>query len=401
MIDSQFLNSSSDTPSSDIQSSTFGLYIHIPYCLQKCHYCDFVKFRVGELPPLSDYIKLLSKELKLKNTMGPKKIKTLYFGGGTPSLLSIDQISSIINDVKSVYSFVDKPEITLEINPGTLSLEDFKALTELGVNRFSLGIQTFNPLFLKACDREHSPEQTLKDLENMTSLNIDFSVDLLFGLPNQNLKQLDDDLEKLMLFPPKHVSPYNLTLPNQHFFNKNRANDQEQTEMMDLITKRLHENKIFRYELSNYAQEGFESQHNRGYWEDREYLGLGMGAHSYIKSSDWGTRLWNTGVYSKYEACIESPDRPHQKKEVLKLHEALTDFCHTSLRQLKGMSKDSLVLKFGQKKLPSGLWQSLSKLEQRGLISYNNQQWALTSTGFEIPNEVFRELCFLEEDLYE
>ncbi len=360
-----------------------------------------MKFRVDELPPLNDYIKLLSKELKLKSTLRPKKTKTLYFGGGTPSLLSIDQISSIINDVKSIYSFTDNPEITLEINPGTLSLSDFKELTKLGVNRFSLGIQTFNPLFLKACDREHRPEQTLKDLENMSNLNIDFSVDLLFGLPNQNLKQLDDDLEKLMLFPPKHVSPYNLTLPNQHFFNKNRASDHEQTEMMSLITERLEENNIFRYELSNYAQKGFESQHNRGYWEDREYLGLGMGAHSYIKSSKWGTRLWNTGVYPKYESCIDDPNRPHQKKEVLKLHEALTDFCHTSLRQLKGMSKESLILKFGQNTLPSGLWQSLSKLEQRGLISYNNQQWALTSTGFEIPNEVFRELCFLEEDLYE
>lgn len=394
-------NFSSDTPSNDSQQSTFGLYIHIPYCIQKCHYCDFVKFRVDELPPLSEYVKLLLTELKLKNIKQPKKIKTLYFGGGTPSLLSITQIERIITTIGSIYSFTDNPEITLEINPGTISLQNYKNLLQLGVNRFSLGLQTFNPLFLKACDREHSPAQTLQDLENMSELGIDFSADLLFGLPNQTLKHLEEDLEILLKFPPKHVSPYNLTLPENHFFNKNRPCNQLQVEMMRLITNKLKAYNILRYEISNYAQKGYESQHNKGYWEDKEYLGLGMGAHSYLKSSFWGTRTWNTGVYSKYADCINSPSRPHQKKEILQLYEALTDFCHTSLRQTKGMHKNDLLLKFGQENLPSGLWQSLSKLEQRSLISYNNNKWALTSTGFEIPNEVFRELCFLKEDLYE
>ncbi len=349
---------------------------------------------MNELPPLSDYIKLLSKELKLKSIKGPKKIKTLYFGGGTPSLLSVKQIEHILNDIQKTYSFIHNPEITLEINPGTLSLNDFKNLLDLGVNRFSLGVQTLNPLFLKACHREHSPKQTLKDLENMTHLNINFSVDVLFGLPNQTLQHLNKDLNKLLLFPLKHVSAYNLTLPTEHFFNKNRPNDETQVKMMDLITNKLIENKIFKYEISNYAQNGYESKHNKGYWEDDEYLGLGMGAHSYLKSSKWGTRAWNSGVYSKYEACVNSPLRPHQKKEVLKLHESLTDFCHTSLRQLKGMSRKNLLLKYGYNNIPLKLKHNLSKLEQNGLISYNNGQWALTSTGFEIPNEVFRKLCF-------
>lgn len=402
MTDFPLLNSSQDTPSDLGRDSTFGLYIHIPYCLQKCHYCDFVKFRVDELPPLSDYIKLLFQELTLKSVDSSKKIRTLYFGGGTPSLLSLPQIEEIIQKVQSTYSFVENPEITLEINPGTLSLNDFKALTKLGVNRFCLGLQTFNPLFLKACDREHSPEQTLRDLENMSSLGINFSADLLFGLPNQNLSHLKDDLDKLLRFNPKHISPYNLTLPKQHFFNQNRPAEKVQIEMMDVITERLHEKNIFRYEVSNYAQKGYESQHNRGYWEDRSYLGLGIGAHSYLKDlGKWGTRFWNTGSYSLYEKCINNEKRPHQRLETLKINESLTDFCHTLLRQTKGMCRQDLLLKFKQITLPNELWESLSKLEQKGLISYNNDQWALTSTGFEMPNEVFRELCFLEEDLYE
>ncbi len=331
-----------------------------------------------------------------------KKIKTLYFGGGTPSLLSLAQIEAILKQIRSVYTFAENPEITLEINPGTLSLKDFKDLTNLGVNRFCLGLQTFNPSFLKACGREHSPKQTFKDLENMSSLDINFSVDLLFGLPNQSILDLNDDLDKLLEFNPKHVSPYNLTLPKQHFFNKNRPPDEIQIEMMKVITNRLQERQIFRYEISNYAQKSYESQHNKGYWEDLDYLGLGIGAHSYLKDSgNWGSRFWNTSSYSHYQKCVADETRPYQRAEVLKINESLTDFCHTLLRQTKGMHRQDLLLKFGQKSLPSELWESLAKLEQKGLLSYKNNRWALTSTGFEMPNEVFRELCFLEEDLRE
>lgn len=384
--------------SEDIHASEFGMYIHIPYCLQKCHYCDFVKFQVNELPPLDDYLKLLFQELKLKRVSDSKKIRSLYLGGGTPSLLSLKQMELLLNEIRQTYSFDGNIEISLEINPGTLSKNDFKELTQLGVNRFSLGVQTFNPLFLKACGRMHSPADSLNDLEMMNELNINFSTDILFGLPNQTEKNLLEDLDTLLKFSPPHVSPYNLTLPEKHFFNAERPPDEIQVKMMALITEKLQEHAVLRYEISNYAQAGKESQHNRSYWEDVEYLGLGMGAHSYFKDSEWGTRTWNTGVYSKYAACIEDMERPHQQKEVLKLNEALTDFCHTFLRQRKGFNKEQIILKFGQSNLPSRLWQSLSSLEHKGLISYNNNHWALTSTGLELPNEVFRELCFLEED---
>lgn len=401
MINSQPLDLSKLTPSNDKGDDSFGIYIHIPYCLQKCHYCDFVKFRVDELPPLSEYIKLLLQELALKTVDCSKKVKTLYFGGGTPSLLSIPQIKFIIDEIASVYDFEEDIEITIEINPGTFSKNDFKELKNLGVNRYSLGVQTFNPLFLQSCGRLHSKEDSLKDLQNLNDLDINYSADILFGLPNQSLSHLENDLDLLLSFNPKHVSPYNLTLPEGHFFNKGRAEDEVQIEMMELITKKLSEKDIHRYEISNYAKKGFESKHNRNYWEDTEYLGLGMGAHSYLKSSAWGTRTWNTGNYSKYSDCVANTTRPHQKAEILKINEALTDFCHTSLRQIKGMQKEQLLLKFGKDLLPEALWKNLSKLERGGLLSSQGNVWALTSTGIEIPNEVFRELCFLEEDLHE
>lgn len=378
-----------------------SLYVHVPYCLQKCHYCDFVKFDVNELPPIDDYIKLLLKELALNSKHHHKKLKSLYFGGGTPSLLSEQQMETVLNELRKVFEFTPTTEVTLETNPGTLDLNKMKNLADMGVNRFSLGIQSFNSLFLQECGRKHSPQDSLRDLENLKSLDINFSADVLFGLPNQNLKHLEEDLEILKTFSPPHVSPYNLTLPEKHFFNANRPSDDVQVQMMKLIDQELSEIGVKRYEVSNFSVPGFESQHNQVYWQDKTYLGLGMGAHSYTKEEGgWGKRLWNTGVYRKYEACVESQERPHQKFEALKRHEALTDFCHTSLRPLKGLSEAHLSSKFKQNsELSKLVVKKLLLLEQKNLVFYKLGHWALTSTGLEIPNEVFKELCFLEEDL--
>lgn len=354
---------------------------------------------MSELPPLDHYVKLLSEELKLNSKTYPKKAKSLYFGGGTPSLLSLKQFGFLIEEVCKYYHLDESVEITIEINPGTLSPSDVLSLQAMGVNRFSLGLQTFNPKFLKTCGRLHSPKDSMKDLETFNNLGINYSVDLLFGLPEQSLEDLDHDLKLLLDFSPPHVSPYNLTVPQAHFLNKKRACDKKQIEMMSLIQSRLSDKKIYRYELSNFAQKGRESLHNRIYWEDHEYLGFGLGAHSYVKSPDWGKRFWNTSLYRKYESCIKNPKRPHQKQEILRTHEALTDYLHTSLRQVKGLEKKSLLKKFGNLSLPKLFWEEISLLEEKGLISYNDGLWALTSRGFELSNEVFRALCFLEEDL--
>lgn len=377
--------------------------MHVPYCLQKCHYCDFVKFGVEELPPITNYFKLLLGELKHLGLKKTQKVKTLYFGGGTPSLAPAHELEKIIASFSSY--FVENPEITLEINPGTLELEDYLNLKSIGFNRFSIGVQSFNDDFLKACGRKHSSKDSLRDLELINKLDLNHSMDLLFGLPHQTLADLEKDLNQTVEFQPKHVSPYNLTLPNGHFFNKNRPKDEKQTEMMNLIAEKLSEFGCYKYEISNFAQKDFESQHNLGYWEDRTYFGLGMGAHSYDKNKgDWGVRYWNPGTYKKYEQLVHSKNQQqHRTTEVLKLHESLTDFCHTSLRQTKGLTKLMLLNKFQEKNLPKSLWNELSGLEKRGLIKYTGsnktERWCLTSTGFKIPNEVFRHLCFLKKDM--
>jgi len=380
---------------------SLSLYIHIPYCLQKCHYCDFVKFEVNEIPPIDDYIKLLLMELELNTDFHTQKIESLYFGGGTPSLLSAKQLSLIMNKLRSKFDLRDSCEITLEINPGTVNRDKLTDLLNTGINRFSLGVQTFNPNHLKACGRKHSSKEAHDDLSLFSSKGINFSADILFGLPNQSLDELRQDVVSLAQYEPPHVSPYNLTLPTKHSFNADRASDETQVQMMNILTDELRKIDVHRYEVSNYAQKGFESRHNQIYWNDKTYLGLGMGAHSYFKQAGpWGKRLWNTGSYDKYAKCVTTSERPYQKFETLKKHEALTDFFHTSLRPLKGFKLESVTHKFN---LTNNQTEMLKKqlllLAQQKLISYAKGHWALTSTGLEMPNEVFKELCFLEEDL--
>jgi len=360
-----------------------------------------VKFDVNEIPPIDDYLKLLLMELELNSDFHTQKIESLYFGGGTPSLLTVKQFELLMTAIHSHFNLSEKCEITLEINPGTVDKNKLDNLLLLGFNRFSLGVQSFNDKHLNACGRKHSSGDAHKDLALFSSMDLNFSADILFGLPNQSLSELTLDIQTLSQYSPPHVSPYNLTLPKKHFFNADRASDETQIKMLNIISKELKKIDIFRYEVSNFSKKGFESKHNQIYWSDKTYLGLGMGAHSYIKDSgDWGKRMWNTGSYEKYAHCVGQAKRPHQKFEVLKKHEALTDFFHTRLRPLVGFRLENAESKFDLNKHGLILLKKqLLLLEQKKLISYSKGHWALTSTGLEMPNEVFKELCFLEEDL--
>jgi len=370
--------------------------------LQKCHYCDFVKYGVSELPPIEDYFKLLLTELKQLKLLKSQSVKSLYFGGGTPSLASKKDLKSVVDFISP--HFCKKPEITLEINPGTLLKEDFIQLNTIGFNRFSLGVQTFNQGLLKACGRLHSPEDSLKDLENLTLLDYNFSMDLLFGLPGQTLNDLSKDLEIIKSIKPPHVSSYNLTLSKDHRFNENRPSDKIQIEMMELINKELLSFGCKKYEVSNFSRSGFESQHNRSYWEDKSYFGFGIGAHSYDKDhSRWGKRYWNTAHYEKYKKCIENTNRPYQGFEDLKLHESFTDLIHTRLRQVSGLNINTLIEKFNLKSL-SFLEAKLNELKEEGLLhrdknEFTKSTWSLTEEGFQKTNLVFLKLCFSEDDL--
>ncbi len=388
----------------------FGVYVHIPYCIQRCTYCDFATYEQSKIMPPVDYLKLLFEEIKQKHQYYPaQELQTLYFGGGTPSLIEASSIVSIIKELAK-YGFTTgrDTEVTIEINPATVSEEKLKMYLDNGINRFSVGAQTFDDRLLKMVHREHNAKQTLETLDLLRKYNLNFSFDILFALPTQTLQGLQRDVEIAIQQGAKHISPYCLTVPDGHPLSKGRAIDDEQVEMFEFISAQLTQAGFKQYEISNFAIPGFESRHNLLYWTDENYWGLGLSAHSYSKQPAWGTRFWNVNSIGEYQKQIlgqqgqefTSPihQLPSEQFEALERHQALTDFCHTSLRLMQGLNESILLQRFG-KSIHDHVISLLQPMQKKGWIQLQNQHWALTEQGLVISNLVFRELTFLQEDL--
>lgn len=378
-----------------------GIYIHIPYCLQRCTYCDFATYVHTEIPPASDYIRLLKKEISSKGYLfQPKQIQSLYFGGGTPSLIPAEYIVEIIEELaKYGYTTGPQTEVTIEINPATVDRDKLRVYLQAGVNRFSVGAQTFSDRLLKMVKREHNSEQTRETLALLKEHGLNFSFDLLFALPTQTMSELDYDLKVAVEMGSKHVSPYCLTVPEGHPLSKNRPPELEQVEMFDHIHQQLTSVGFHRYEISNYARPGFESQHNLLYWTDKNYWGLGLSAHSYSRSTaSWGSRFWNLNSYKLYAEQILANEvhLPTNQIELLQKHQSLTDFCHTSLRLSKGLSIIDLNRKFG----PTPIVQQIAaSLLDRQLLKLEKDRYSLTDKGILISNQIFEKFTFSEDDL--
>jgi len=361
------------------------------------------------LPP-EKYVSLIHKEIQsLSPLIFNRSIDTIYFGGGTPSLIDPRLLGSIISEL-TIAGFQLSPncEITMEINPGTLSLRGLESLLKSGVNRFSVGVQTFNDPLLKALGRKHSVKDSLTSLKILKENNLNFSLDILFALPGQTKQLLKYDLEMALEMEPNHISTYCLTLPHPHPLAINRPNDDIQVEMFELIEAHLQQAQFYQYEISNFARKGYESQHNLIYWTDQEYWGVGLSAHSYLHYEKWGVRFWNASQIRQYELFVHSlpsasssPINVHDSSqiEVLESHQAMTDFCHTSLRINKGVSWDALRCKFGSQRLQI-IAPRLQKLEQSKMLSQDlENRWQLTRKGRLLSNQVFEELTFIAEEL--
>ena len=420
--------------------SRFGLYVHIPYCLQICTYCDFVKFEAKDLPPADEYVSLIEEELRVRtlafrDSIWPKTtpVHSLYFGGGTPSLFSPSQILAILKGI-AMNGFVDasgaafedrKTEITLEINPGTITAASLEEFLSIGITRFSVGAQTFDESKLQVTGRKHTVAETIATLELLANKGVNYSFDLLFGLPGQTVADVRDDVRRALEFQPSHVSAYNLTVPSGHPLNKGRASDEHQAEMFEVIEDELNSGGLSCYEVSNFAKPGFESQHNLLYWTDGAYWGLGIGAHSNLPNwashqSRWGVRFWNPATIRAYRDELKRArgqqfwsEFPEQRREILALHELLTDFSHTSLRRLSGLSYGAVLRKFGQEgglKLLNEFDRRLAPLVESGLVQKfgasiaqsdglnSDGGWRLTSKGRPLADRVFEALTFLESD---
>lgn len=358
----------------------------------------------------TDYVQLLFEEIRQKqNYFPPQKLDTLYFGGGTPSLLEPTLIVSIKKQLEK-HGFTTGPqtEVTLEINPATLTPDKLQYYIDNGFNRFSVGAQTFDDRLLKMVKREHNAKQTLETLELLRSKNVNFSFDILFALPSQTFEGLRRDVEIAVEQGSSHISPYCLTVPESHPLAKGRALDDEQVDMFELIAGELTSRGFQQYEISNFALPGKESRHNLLYWTDSPYWGIGLSAHSYSKHAAWGNRFWNVNNIDSYRSQILShqdkefskPENhlPTEQFELLEMHQALTDFCHTSLRLMRGLDERALQERFPSR-VSTQVFSLLKNLEGKNWLRFDKGHWALTPEGLVISNQVFRELTFLAEDL--
>ena len=399
-------------------SSSFPLfiYVHIPYCERRCSYCDFAVFEKDKVLPSSEYISFLKQEILNKQKFFESAfVKTIYFGGGTPSLIPAEKLTEVIQEIKTCFSVSPTAEITIEVNPGTLTEESLNEYQAHGVNRFSLGVQTFDSQFLKKSGRSHEAEDSLNDLTLFQKTNLNFSLDLMFGLPHQTLSKLEEDLGKTLPFSPPHVSLYNLTIPKGHALSANRASERAQVKMFQLIEKTLKTEGLKKYELSNFSKKGFHSRHNSAYWDGSSFLGFGVSAHSYLSprhnvpgflnNQPFGCRFWNSRSLPAYIKqvsipCVHSPvdNLPPKQVEPLKLHEALTDFCHTRLRTTKGLSLKELNHSFPEE-VSEPVQQKLFSLTKNGWLKPKHSRFSLTEKGGILSNQVFLQLTFLEKDL--
>ncbi|NQY99195.1 MAG: radical SAM family heme chaperone HemW [Bdellovibrionales bacterium] len=384
-----------------------SLYVHIPYCIQRCHYCDFTTFEQSLIMPPEDYVKLLLMEMRQRHHgVAGRKLRSIYFGGGTPSLIKPSLIVSILKEVATLGFEIDQStEVTIEINPATVSESSLDTYIQNGINRFSVGAQTFNDDLLKMCGREHTAAQTRETLSLLQKRGLNYTFDLLFALPGQKLAQLEQDLNELVDFQPKHLSAYYLTVPTGHPMSKGRPPENEQVSMFELIESHLGLSGFERYEISNFCQPGFESRHNMSYWDNTDFWGLGLSAHSYLKSSKWGTRFWNPKTFPAYEeqvsnAATGSPEEglPDEQVEVLKMHESLTDICHMHLRTLSGLP-ERLLNELFDGLAASEAASRLNSLVTKGwLVKSSQNNWSLSPEGLLLSNQVFEELTFGPSD---
>lgn len=337
-------------------SKKIGIYLHIPYCIKKCSYCAF-----NSLPSdgvSKQYLQALYKEIDWTSSLFNLKespVDTLYFGGGTPSLLTPGEVESLLTRIGSSYKLAEDAEITLELNPTAQDEINIDGYRKAGVNRLSIGIQSFDEQNLIFLGRLHSAKEAELSFIRAREAGFDnISIDLICGLPGQKKNNVISDLERALNLRPEHISLYLLSIENgtplysavqEGIFSP--LVDEMQGEIYQNASEYLQINGYTKYEISNYAKDGFQSKHNMRYWRGEDYVGLGAGAHSLISDIGWGMRYWNVKPPDEYIKTINSAMLPLEELEILTRRDAIRESILTSLRTSTGLSEEIIKKKFG------------------------------------------------------
>ena len=382
----------------------FGLYIHIPFCRQKCFYCDFPSF-AGREKKIDRYLQALEQEFALlrqrvhskdnaRDTERKFAPRTIYIGGGTPTALSAHQMKKLLKIVQKDVVVAEVEEFTVEMNPGTVDREKLWLLQQAGVNRLSVGVQSFDDNCLKKIGRIHTAQEAVDTIELAHNLGFDnISLDLIYGLPQQDIEILTKSVERALTLPVQHISIYGLQLEEGTAFHRMEALGKLQLPadalveaMHDYIVEKLPEAGYQRYEISNYALPGYESKHNLSYWQDVDYLGLGSGAHSYWQ----GTRYENPRSIDDYISALEAGRLPATLEEQVDRQAHMEEFCFLGLRTAAGIDKNLFQQKFAVDLL-TVYGRTIEKLVAQDLLQHTAKGIALTPLGMKYGNQVFGE----------
>jgi oxygen-independent coproporphyrinogen-3 oxidase len=373
-----------------------GTYIHIPFCKQACSYCDF--YFVTKPDNKTAFVDQLVEEIRSKKdtVYSGEIIDTIYFGGGTPSLLSIGEFEKIFSALYDTFK-TDLKEVTVELNPDNVTKDYLAGLKDAGVNRASMGVQTFDEDLLRFMNRTHNSKEALRCLELLQTSNINvFTADLIYGNPGQTLSMLEHDLETLLRFNPPHISAYSLTIEPKTRLGKQMelgrlipAEDETVEKHFELVEKKLEEHEILRYEVSNFAKKGSEAKHNSKYWEHHNYLGFGPGAHSF-----W----WDAALNKAYrwenkpdlKTYLLKQDSNEEFREELSLNTLAEERLMLSLRTRKGITINELKERYDYS-FSINQQQYLSRLEYEGRIEVG-ECIRLTSSGLKVADAITLDL---------
>ena len=382
-----------------MEKKVLGIYIHIPFCKDKCYYCDFVSFKNMESKE-NEYIDCLIKEIESMNWNEINEnyqVTTVYIGGGTPSYINEKHIQKILNTLKNVNPLSnDKIEITIEVNPGTVNSKKLIAYKETGVNRLSIGLQSTNNNLLKQIGRIHTYEQFLETYKLAKEIGFNnINVDLMLGLPNQTIEDLKQSIEEITKLEPNHISVYSLILEESTVLynlveeGKLQLPDEEiERQMYWYVKNKLELSGYNHYEISNFAKKDFESKHNINCWNQEEYLGFGLAAHSYFNNKRY-SNISNLDEYIKNITNNEIKNNV-EVHEIQKMQEKQKEYMLLGLRKIEGVS----ISKFKEKFVENPIYlfkNELSKLANQGLIEVDTDKIRLTSKGLDFANLVWEE----------
>jgi oxygen-independent coproporphyrinogen-3 oxidase len=371
-----------------------GAYIHIPFCHQICHYCDFNKvFLKGQ--PVDDYLSHL--ELEMKHTLNQyptSKLKTIFIGGGTPTSMNETQLEKLFATIKKNLPMDPKDvEYTIEANPGDLTKEKLSILKSGGVNRLSVGVQSFNNNLLKEIGRTHLREDVFKGIELSRKLGFtNVSIDLIYSLPSQTISDFKETLDLAFSLDLEHFSAYSLIIePKTVFYNLMRKGNlplpsqESEAEMYELLMDRMESQGYRQYEISNFSKPGFESKHNLTYWDNEEYYGFGAGAHSYVN----GARNANAGPLKKYMTLVADKGTPYVESHHVTEKEKMEEELFLGLRKSEGVSLAHFQSKF-KLSIMDVFGSQVEENIKRGLLQKKEDQIFLTRSGKLLGNEVFQ-----------